>query len=320
MKKILLLISAVAAVMTAGSCQKEIAYLEGDTAVSFEITTGDIATRAIADGTNITVLHWELYGTNDLRTAAKPYGEGTIVENDGNKKFIVPLRLVADQDYTIIFWAETEEGAKHYETSDLRLVRVKTYSDEMANDESRAAFCYRYSFRTENGVEIKEEISLKRPFAQINLGAKTLETSLNLVNGGIVQVKSTSMTVSDVANAFNTVDGVGVKVDDFKGQVTFQAAPTPNGKKDYTEQILVANGENTYYWLGMNYLIMVGDKNITDVDVTLNTNMGTVKHKIGDVPIQENFRTNILGDFLTTGAQFEVKVDEKFINDINKFI
>ena len=59
--------------LSAGSCQREIVYLEGDTNVTFEVSTGDIATRAIADATNITVLHWELYGS-DIRTATAPYG------------------------------------------------------------------------------------------------------------------------------------------------------------------------------------------------------------------------------------------------------
>ena len=109
MKKILLFVSAVAMMLSAGSCQKEIEYLDGDTNVTFEVSTGDLTTKAIADASNITVLHWELYGS-DIRTAAAPYGEGTVTDTDGDKHFTVNLRLVADQDYNIVFWAETEDG------------------------------------------------------------------------------------------------------------------------------------------------------------------------------------------------------------------
>ena len=125
MKKILLFASAVAMMLSAGSCQREIEYLDGDTQVTFEVSTGEIATKAIADASNITVLHWELYGS-DIRTATGPYGEGTVTDTDGDKNFTVNLRLVADQDYNIVFWAETEDGATHYETSDLRNVKIKT--------------------------------------------------------------------------------------------------------------------------------------------------------------------------------------------------
>ena len=310
MKKILLLAAMAAAVFTAGSCQKEIAYLDGDTKVTFEVSTGDIATKAIADGTNISVLHWELYGA-DIRTAQAPYGEDTVVDTDGDKKFTVELTLVADQDYNIVFWAETEDGQAHYVTDDLRSVKIKDYTDETANDESRAAFFATYGFHTQNGQNLNETITLYRPFSQINLGATNYETSLNLVNGGKIIVESTEMTVSKIADSFNTLDGVGETSAAFDGTVTFAAAATPNGTADQTDKLLSVNGE-PYYWVGMNYLIVEGNSDAVTVDVTLNTNMGVVSHSISNVPVKENYRTNILGDFLTTGAKFNIVVDERF--------
>ena len=112
----------------AGSCQ-EIDYLDGNTGVKFQVTAGDVVTKAIADGTNIDVLYWELYGA-DIETAAAPFGEGKVEDTDGNKSFKLDLRLVADQDYKIVFWAETKHGATHYDTQDLRSVKIKTYSSE----------------------------------------------------------------------------------------------------------------------------------------------------------------------------------------------
>ena len=40
--------------------------------------------------------------------------------------------------------------------------------------------------------------------------------------------------------------------------------------------------------------------------------MGVVEHSIANVPVKKNYRTNILGDFLTTGATFNIVVDERF--------
>ena len=299
--------------LSAGSCQREIVYLEGDTNVTFEVSTGDIATRAIADATNITVLHWELYGS-DIATADAPYGEGTVEEQDSDKHFTVNLRLVADQDYNIVFWAETEHGATHYDTQDLRSVKVNTYLDENANDESRAAFFAVHNFQTENGVSVNEKVTLKRPFAQINLGTTNYETSLNQVNGGKLIVESTEMTVNAIANSFNTLAGVGESVN-FDGKVTFKAAATPNGAADQDEKKLIVNNKD-FYWIGMNYLIVEGDSDLINVDVKINTNMGEVNQTIENVPVRENFRTNILGDFLTIGAEFEIVVDEKFDGDV----
>lgn len=309
MKKLIYLTLGLVAVISAGSCQKEINYLEGETSVKFELTTGEIATKAIADGTNIDVLYWELYGA-DPATAATPLGEGIVRDSDGNKKFTVNLKLVADQDYNIVFWAQVD-GKQHYIVDDLRSVKINTYDDESANDETRAAFFAVRPFHTENGVAINETVILKRPFAQLNLGATTYETSLNLVNSGVIKVESTAVTVSNIADSFNTLDGVGEASSNFSGEVTFQAAATPNGVLDQTEQMLEVKNDD-YYWLGMNYLIVTGDADNVTVDVTLNTNMGSVKHLIDNVPVKENYRTNILGNLLTTGAKFNIEIDAEF--------
>ena len=58
--------------------------------------------------------------------------------------------------------------------------------------------------------------------------------------------------------------------------------------------------------------ITISPPDSIDVDVVLNTNMGVVEHSIANVPVKENYRTNILGDFLTTGATFNIVVDERF--------
>lgn len=307
MKKILLLASSVALMLAAVSCQKELNHLNGDVNVTFDVAAGDLATKAdIADGTNVDALHWEIYKTDDL-DAEKPLGEDTVIDNDGDKNFTVELKLLADQQYTIIFWAE-KNGAGHYITSDLRNVSINTSKKIYANDESRAAFFRVYEFETENGEAVKETVELYRPFAQINLGATNLETSFNNVNDGKVLIDSTKMIVTSLATSFNTLEGKG------KGTqpVTFVGAPTPNGAVDNTEQKLEVN-ELFYHWLGMNYVIVSGeDKDNVNVDISVFTNFGTVNHTVNSVPVKENYRTNLLGDFLTTGATFNVVVDEKF--------
>ena len=317
MKKLIFSAVALATVMLTGACQKEIDFLAGDTNVTFTVSTGEIATKAdIADGTNIDILYWELYGANPASEAG-PLGEGEVRDSDGNKEFTVSLKLVADQDYNIVFWAQVD-GKNHYVVDDLRSVKINTYSDEKANDETRAAFFAVYSFHTENGAQIKQTVYLKRPFSQLNLGATTYETSLNKVNGGNIIVNSTEVTVTSIANSFNTLSGLG-EVDlttdpTFTGVVTFDEAATPNGAADQTSQILEVN-DQTYYWLGMNYLIVTGDSDNVVVDMTVVTNMGTIQHTVDNVPIKENYRTNILGNLLTTGAVFKVVVDENFDGD-----
>ena len=305
MKKLICWAMGLAAVMTAGSCQKEINYLDGDTTVKFEVNAGGIATKSIADGSNIDVLYWELYGSNPSAAAA-PLGEGVVRDNNGDKTFTVKLKLVADQNYNIVFWAQVD-GQNHYVVDDLRNVKINTYADENANDETRAAFFTVYPFSTENGVSINEKVTLYRPFSQLNFGATTYETSLTLVNNGKIKVDSTSVTVTSVATSFNTLVGEG----EGETVATYKAAPTPNLAADQESKLLSVGGE-TYYWLGMNYLIVTGNSDNVKVDMKFHTNMGVVNHSVENVPIKENYRTNILGNLLTTGAKFEVVVDDTF--------
>ena len=292
---------AAAVIMMAAGCQKQELnpVTDGDTTVTFTVSTGEIATKAIADGTNIDVLYWEIY--QDLNEDA--LGEGTVKDTDGNKEFTVELKLLADQEYNIVFWAQVD-GQNHYVVDDLRSVKIKTYDDEMANDETRAAFFAVHNFSTENGVAIKEDVILRRPFSQLNLGATTLETSLNLVNNGQLEVKKTQVVVTNIATSFNTVAGEG----EGEQAVTFQHAKTP---VDYTQKLLTVN-EETYHWLGMNYLIVNGEADNVVVDIEVETSVGKVNHTVSNVPIKENYRTNILGNLLTTGAEFTVIIDEKF--------
>ena len=305
MKKLVYWAMSLAAVFTAVSCQKEINYLDGNTNVKFEVNAGEIATKAIADGTNIDVLYWELYGA-DPKTASSPLGEGIVRDSDGNKTFTVELKLVADQNYNIVFWAQVD-GQNHYVVDDLRNVQINTYADEKANDETRAAFFAVYPFHTENGSSINETITLYRPFSQLNFGATTYETSLNLVNNGRVKVESTAVTVTNIASSFNTLTGEG----EGEAAVTFAAAATPNLDADQGNKLLSV-ADDTYYWLGMNYLIVTGNADNVKVDMTFNTNMGVVEHSVENVPVKENYRTNIIGNLLTTDAKFEVIVDEEF--------
>ena len=64
----------------------------------------------------------------------------------------------------------------------------------------------------------------------------------------------------------------------------------------------------------MNYLTVAeGDKDDVKVDFKVNTSVGEIHHEIPAVPLYENYRTNIIGDLLTTGSKFTIVVDEKFL-------
>jgi hypothetical protein len=300
------------------SCQKDIFGSIGHrgTEVNFTIQVGDMRTKDIADASNIDVLYWEVYD-EDVETASKPLAEGSVDDPDRDGTFSLDLSLILDQTYHLIFWAQVkpEKGRVHYNVEDLRKVKIipsKTVTDSDgnvcqvvdANDESRAAFFAHEKLHVSGSVDTT--ITLYRPFSQINLGSTTYETSFDQ-NGGKVKVETSEMKVTYMATSFNTLTGQG----EGEQTVIFKANQTPNGTEDQNKKLLKAN-HSEYYWLGMNYLIVYGDTDNVTVDITLDTNFGGVTHRIESVPVKENYRTNLLGNFLTTNATFAVVVDEGF--------
>lgn len=296
-----------ALILASGSCQKEVTdgIDDGGAKVSFTVRADNESTRAIADASNIDILHWEIYPEN-VETAAEPLAEGSVKDTDGDGEFSLDLSLILDQTYHFIFWAQVdrEQGEEHYDVSDLRKVGIKSYADELANDESRAAFFAYKEIHVSGSID--ETITLYRPFSQLNLGTETYDvSSLNLTQP--LKVNHSEITAYGIADTFNTLTGEGEGSQD----VHFQKAATPNGDRDATEKILDVNN-TTYYWLGMNYLIVNGNADNVKVDMTFHTTHGNVDISIDNVPVRENYRTNIIGDLLTSDAIFQIVVDERF--------
>lgn len=303
LKKYLSVVMTFVAVSSVCSCQKEDAPIRGvKENVAFTVSTGDIQTKAVADGSNIDILYYEVYGDNVSQPSATPIYEGSLMNRNAEGNFVMNISLVKDVTYHFVFWAQ-KDGQTHYDVSDLRKVKIDNYANEKANDESRAAF-FAYQPITVTGQNDRNiTVTLKRPFAQLNFGTSTYAHT-----GSPLKVSATKFIVEDIATAFNTLTGMG----EGESTVTFASAPTPNGARDETEKLLETKGIE-YYWLGMNYLIVCGDQDNVTVDAYFTTNKGEVHLKVSNVTIKENYRTNIVGDILTTNARFNVIVDEDFI-------
>ena len=310
----------IATVMFAGSCTKSGADLDDSATVTFSVSVPSVMqTKAIADGKNTDHLYYQVFDANYEKRLAFGETMGEIDLQEDRMTFTVSLKLVIDQTYGIVFWAQ-KDGADYYDLTDLRKVTVNDdYYKFNANDESRAAFYASLQFKTNvNGQpydlngNVIDYVALTRPFAQLNLGTDSLVSSLTEQ----IAVDSTTVTVSNLANVFNTVDKVG------EGDVSvrFVATATPNGNDDNASKLLLVKN-TSYHWLGMNYLIARGNqKDMVDVTAEIFTNAGKVTHDISNVPLQENYRTNLIGNFLIAGVKFDIFVDKNFNPDQDDFI
>ena len=316
MKKILLFASALAGLFLAGSCQRENLEPVGGNTVTFTVEApGAIATKAtIADGTNVNEVHYEVYKNVEgvdhalLDVNSEPMAKGVV--EMANKKANITLDLLQDQEYTVIFWAQVKD-AGHYDTSDLRCIELAQNHQVYANDETRAAFFKRFDFTTYEHKDYKE-IMLRRPFAQLNL-LTTMESlkpvSTGQTSGYEIDAKQSEIIVTGLAASFNTVTGVGNGVN---YPFTFNMADTPEEQGQAT---LTVN-EKAYHYVSMNYMFVPVDAEDGSATVGLKyeivTDKGSINHEIENVPIRENYRTNVIGNLFTKESKFEIIVDPNF--------
>ena len=324
MKKLLFSAVALATLLFAGSCQQEkLETAEGSGTVTFTVEApGALASKAlapgqvIADGTNVNVVHYAVYkpGTTGEyaleNESATPLAQGFVPMD--NKTATITFDLLKNQDYVVIFWAQVD-GAGHYTLGDLRNISLNTtlnaegVHEVDGNDETRAAFYRTYPFSTNDKMH---EVKLYRPFAQLNL--LTTQASLapqqpGQTSGYTIDVLQSEVSVKGLSTTFNTVSGlapVGTE------EITFVLKDTPAVQG---QQTLKVNNVD-YHYVAMNYFFVPEDEEIVEVSYSLTTDPGenAISNTIINVPVKENYRTNIIGNLLTTATTFEIVVDEVF--------
>ncbi len=292
--KTLKYLAAASLTLLAVSCNKEqVAEVPDGQMVDVTFTAalpGEMATKAIGDGQTAKTLHVSVYENDDAKTKLDLDKTATFTD----LKTQVTFSLVKGKTYNFVFWAQAAEGAP-YDVTDLKNIKI-SYEGAEANDEKRDAF---YATRKElkvNGA-LTETIKLYRPFAQVNFGTADYEAA---VAAGVEPVKSV-FTATDVATIFDTFEAEGKEAKDV---VTFTESALPG------ETLVTKAGD--YKWMTMNYILPMGKqdaKHISNVTAEFIPETGiTVKASSPQTPVQNNYRTNILGNLLTSQVIFNIEI------------
>lgn len=287
-------LAAAALTLLAVSCNKEqVTEVPDGQTVDVTFTAalpGEMATKAIGDGQTAKTLYVSVYENDDAKTKLDLDKTATFTD----LKTQVTFSLVKGKTYNFVFWAQAAEGAP-YDVTDLKNIKI-SYEGAEANDEKRDAF---YATRKElkvNGA-LTETIKLYRPFAQVNFGTADYEAA---VAAGVEPVKSV-FTATDVATVFDTFEAEGKEAKDV---VTFTESALPG------ETLVTKAGD--YKWMTMNYILPMGKqdaKHISNVTAEFIPETGiTVKASSPQTPVQNNYRTNILGNLLTSQVIFNIEI------------
>ena len=286
--------AAAALTLLAVGCNKEqVTEVPDGQVVDVTFTAalpGEMATKALGDGQTAKNLYVSVYENDADKTHLRDLDQ-TATFTD--LKTQVKFSLVKGKTYNFVFWAQAE-GAP-YVVTDLKNIKVKDYTTG-ANDEKRDAF---YAIRKElkvNGA-LTETIKLYRPFAQVNFATADYAEA---VTAGFNPAVS-SFTASAAASTFDTFEAEG------KDEVTVALTDA-----DVPADVLKTVDGTTYTRLAMNYLIPVGkqgESHNIDVAATFKANNGeAVTVSAPNAPVQNNYRTNILGNLLTSQVIFNVEI------------
>ena len=287
-------LAAAALTLLAVGCNKEqVTEVPDGQMVDVTFTAalpGEMATKTIGDGQTAKKLYVSVYENDDEKTKLASLDK---TADFADLKTQVTFSLVKGKTYNFVFWAQAEDAP--YDVTDLKSIKVNDYTSG-ANDEKRDAF---YATRKElkvNGA-LTETIKLYRPFAQVNFATADYADAKKAGFNPAVS----SFTASEAATTFDTFAEEG------KDKVEVALTET-----EIPADVLKTLDGKTYTRLAMNYLIPVGkqgESHNIDVAATFKANNGeAVTVSAPNAPVQNNYRTNILGNLLTSQVIFNVEI------------
>lgn len=313
MKKIIIPAISLAALLLTGACSID-ERTSGNNGNEAMLTLnmgldGAVQTRAIGDGSGADHLIYAVFDETGTRIEGLDQ-----VSKDVTFPTTETITLAKGQTYMIAFWAQNK-ACTAYDVSDDMVVTIH-YEGAMGNDETRDAFFKTVKVTVTGDEEL--DVELTRPFAQLNVGIYESDWTAGEAAG--IVISTSRAVVKQAASTLNLLDGtVGTPMD-----VTFDfaAIPTENLSVDLDGD---GNAE-TYKYLSMNYILpfdeTTGDASTTlsDLEFTFHPEAGndiTLTQGLDAVPVQRNWRTNIIGQILSGDLDINISIDPGFNGDNN---
>ena len=298
MKKILLVAGML---MALTACQKDEGIVS-DTATtsSFTVTIpqGETPTRAVTDafgtGTSANRCILEIYHGDRLYDRIEKGVTAKTVTFDN-------LRLVAQQTYDFVFWADCADGSegnftdRHYNTQSLKAISNRGNFE--GNSDERDAFFAKETFEVTGAFS--KPVTLTRPF-----GLLVVKTNdLNEIKDEALKPTGYTVAFKGLPTTFNALtDEVSGPAD-----VTYTAGE-------------LAKDDGT---ISMDFLWATNaEAALSDFSMTFLNNGTTIctNDAFTNIPIRRNYRTNVSGNLLTKQGTINVTIDPEFQGDIPRDI
>lgn len=310
MKKVLYLSAIALTSLIATSCaSEEVAPVDNDGMTTLTVKLpADMASRAFNSGTQAKNLYVAIYEADgDKKCLFSNFGGTTGVNgmevtnfNGTDLTTTIKVSLVKNKTYDIYCWAQsyTMNTESPYQWNETDKSISVTYPSEMTNyDEGRDAF-YGKLTSFQSGVTANHSITLKRPFAQINVGTNDLQ-AYKYASGNNAPVFG--MTVKGAATSVN------LDTDAVSGSANAVIATAASSATTFEASVT-----------GLSYLAMgyvLPGEGLMEVDLNVDGDADFATYT--SVPSQMNYRTNIYGALLTNPEVFNVEIAPAFAGNNN---
>ena len=313
MRKLIYCAAALATALFAGSCQQELldTAVQGNT-VTFSVKIPEVSTKAVAVGNDASMINDLVYAV--YKTTAGSVDQA-LADWDGTTTFlyavnsvdprfsdkstdVVNVELLNDQNHIVLLWAQHADVwvSQHGDAIDLTNITYPSELEVSAGCADKYAAFSGVKFIEANDKTNTQPIELTRPFAQINIATVKPANYAVVING-------TTVTVNEAGDNFNVASQLPTETED----VTYEWAG-----KVYEEK-LSANSQEYDHYLAMGYVFAAGN---VSVDYTIVTEgHGTITNTISNVPVAKNYRTNIIGNLLTSDVDYNVVLDKNWKDD-----
>lgn len=223
----------------------------------------------------------------------------TISIVDGQNIVYAP-NLIKGRTYDIVFWA-CKDGA--YNTLELTAITRTTPVPDGTTEADFDAFTESVSVTVSKSDTKK--VSLQRPLAQLNIGV-TQEDWNTVVNKFNVTPTTIAITLSG-KKTFNALTGEAVGDDE---TITYNLNCSGND--------LTVNN-TTYMSIASCYVLPEAQKENFDITYTItDQNSSAIRNNatIGSIPLQANYKTNVVGGLMTGTIKYTITIVEEF-NSVN---
>ena len=214
-------------------------------------------------------------------------------------------RLIKGRSYEIVFWA-SKAGA--YDVSNMTAITKATNNTITESDFD--AFTAHIDVFVNNNNQ-PTPIVLKRPLAQLNLGVTQVDWD-GVASESTFNMIPTNITISLTGkDTFNALTGLAT------GEDKSISYNLPVSGSEFTVE------EKSYKNIAMCYVLPDAQKENFDITYSIydqNSNAIRSDVVINAVPLQANYKTNVVGGLLTGIVTYNITLQTEYNNTENKEI